>query len=103
MTRPSDSSRRNLWKARVLEDKYSAQLRRELSQIRQRAIARLPNYLRQDENGNQFIDMQGFSAELSRIIEEAYNANTIAVSKNIETAYKKGVLSADIAAAEAEE
>lgn len=102
MAKTSNTSRRNLWKARVIEDKYSARLRRELSQIRERAVAILPNYLHTDENGKQFIDMRGFSAELNRIIDELYNASTDAVSKDIETAYKKGVYSADVAARRAE-
>ena len=98
----SRSSRSSQWQSRTEEDKYARDLRQLVQAYTDAAAEALPRYVQTAVDGTQTVNLEGYQAELDRLIAALVATKAkIIISRHMEQSYKLGINQADRAYAAA--
>jgi len=98
----SRSSRKNLWKTKVIEDKYETDLRRYAAAFQKYAVELLPRYVRTGDDGKPYVEMSEYAAELNRVISSQLDDVSRELMDGIEKTYLYGALLAETSVRDAQ-
>ena len=94
----SRSSRKNLWKTKVIEDKYETDLRRCSAAFRRCALELLPKYMRTGDDGKPYVEMEAFAAELNRVLASEVETTSQDIKADADLVFRRGILLAETSA-----
>ncbi len=94
----SRSSRKNLWKTKVAEDKYGADMRRCSEAFKRYALELLPKYMRIGDDGKPYVEMEAFAAELNHILASEVETTSQDITADADLLFRRGALLAETSA-----